>query len=435
MKIAVIGAGISGLSCAYELQKLGYTVEVFEKESTVGGRMITKEKDGLFFDAGADFLAKNYTQLQEYAVKERIKWDPIKEQSVHRVIREGKAHSLMLLGLTDVLKFSVIPLRERLRLLYFLIKLKGSKQLNFFELSTLEEGELSASAFIEKHIGPVMRDYVADGFTALMQFHKSEDIDATAMKALFRMMVSKEHAFLIHATKGIQAIPNALAKSVSVQCNASVEKVIPRKGKVSLSVNKKTQVFDVVVIATPAPITNKIVEKKTKEQQVVLNAAEYAATIVVSFRIPRNSALEETFCTYVPFIENSTISGYTNEGRKGEGYETREYALLNVYVHEGAARKLMEKSDAVMVKKVKEELKKVCEVPVEELIFNDLQRWPLAMPKFNTRLVNAVRMFWPNQGQNRLFFTGDYLNSPWTEGAARCGKKVAMLVHEQLSKR
>ena len=30
--IAVIGAGISGLIVAYELQKLGHTVTVFEKE-------------------------------------------------------------------------------------------------------------------------------------------------------------------------------------------------------------------------------------------------------------------------------------------------------------------------------------------------------------------------------------------------------------------
>ena len=38
-RIAVIGAGIAGLTCAYELQKAGFDVVVLEKNSYVGGRM------------------------------------------------------------------------------------------------------------------------------------------------------------------------------------------------------------------------------------------------------------------------------------------------------------------------------------------------------------------------------------------------------------
>ena len=37
VRIAVIGAGPSGLSCAYYLQLSGYSVEVFESESVAGG--------------------------------------------------------------------------------------------------------------------------------------------------------------------------------------------------------------------------------------------------------------------------------------------------------------------------------------------------------------------------------------------------------------
>ena len=36
-KIAVIGAGASGLSTAYELQKIGFNVDVYEKSSDLGG--------------------------------------------------------------------------------------------------------------------------------------------------------------------------------------------------------------------------------------------------------------------------------------------------------------------------------------------------------------------------------------------------------------
>ena len=36
-KIAIIGAGASGLSTAYELQKLGFIVDVYEKSNKLGG--------------------------------------------------------------------------------------------------------------------------------------------------------------------------------------------------------------------------------------------------------------------------------------------------------------------------------------------------------------------------------------------------------------
>src|SRR5271156_748918 len=51
-QVAVIGAGISGLACAYRLQQLGLDVTVFESCSGPGGLIDSVEKDGLLFEAG-----------------------------------------------------------------------------------------------------------------------------------------------------------------------------------------------------------------------------------------------------------------------------------------------------------------------------------------------------------------------------------------------
>ncbi len=61
--IAVIGAGIAGLTAAYYLQKFGYTVTVYEASNRVGGRMITDKINGCLIDAGAQFLSSEYTTL------------------------------------------------------------------------------------------------------------------------------------------------------------------------------------------------------------------------------------------------------------------------------------------------------------------------------------------------------------------------------------
>ncbi|MBV7391932.1 phytoene desaturase [Enterococcus sp. ALS3] len=51
-KIIVVGAGVAGLSAAVRLQKLGYQVELFEKDSQPGGKMNQIKKDGFTFDVG-----------------------------------------------------------------------------------------------------------------------------------------------------------------------------------------------------------------------------------------------------------------------------------------------------------------------------------------------------------------------------------------------
>ena len=52
-KIAVFGAGIAGLSCAYFLKNDGYDVTVYEKRPEVGGRFATFETEGVYINKGA----------------------------------------------------------------------------------------------------------------------------------------------------------------------------------------------------------------------------------------------------------------------------------------------------------------------------------------------------------------------------------------------
>jgi diapolycopene oxygenase len=51
-KVAVIGAGLGGLSAAISLRAAGYEVEVFEKNEQIGGKLNLLEKDGYTFDLG-----------------------------------------------------------------------------------------------------------------------------------------------------------------------------------------------------------------------------------------------------------------------------------------------------------------------------------------------------------------------------------------------
>jgi hypothetical protein len=69
MKVAVIGAGMAGLSCAQRLRTAGIEVEVFEKSRGLGGRMATRwlgdlvERRG--FDHGAPYFTARHPAFIE----------------------------------------------------------------------------------------------------------------------------------------------------------------------------------------------------------------------------------------------------------------------------------------------------------------------------------------------------------------------------------
>ena len=62
--IAIIGAGISGLTCAQALQTAGYTVVILEKSRGVGGRVATRRINQDPVDHGARYLEPTGTHIQ-----------------------------------------------------------------------------------------------------------------------------------------------------------------------------------------------------------------------------------------------------------------------------------------------------------------------------------------------------------------------------------
>jgi predicted NAD/FAD-dependent oxidoreductase len=56
MRIAIIGAGVSGLCAAQELNKAGYSVTLFEKSRGVGGRLSTRYAGPYEYDHGAQYF-------------------------------------------------------------------------------------------------------------------------------------------------------------------------------------------------------------------------------------------------------------------------------------------------------------------------------------------------------------------------------------------
>ncbi|MEO1021919.1 MAG: FAD-dependent oxidoreductase [Bacteroidota bacterium] len=72
MKIAIIGAGIAGLTAGKELAEAGHEIVVFEKSRGFGGRLATRyagDKHQLKFDHGVPYFEAHTADFQQFVVE------------------------------------------------------------------------------------------------------------------------------------------------------------------------------------------------------------------------------------------------------------------------------------------------------------------------------------------------------------------------------
>ena len=91
-RVAIIGAGMSGLTAAQNLSKLGHDVTVFEARDRIGGRIWTNRENGIALDLGASWIHGTddnpLTNLSNQLGIERVATD------VSYVMRGGDGRSI-----------------------------------------------------------------------------------------------------------------------------------------------------------------------------------------------------------------------------------------------------------------------------------------------------------------------------------------------------
>lgn len=107
-KVIVVGAGVAGLASAVRLQKEGYQVEIYEKESLPGGKMHTIEKDGFRFDLGPTIvmMPELYREVFEFAGKDPDNYIPMKrlDPMYRSYFNQGSEHIDISSDLVQLMK-------------------------------------------------------------------------------------------------------------------------------------------------------------------------------------------------------------------------------------------------------------------------------------------------------------------------------------------
>lgn len=87
--VAIVGAGLSGLSAAIHLHRAGKSVKIFEAKDYIGGRVSTEVKEGFSLDRGFQVLLTAYPECQQLLDYKKLQLKPFEKDALN-FFREGK---------------------------------------------------------------------------------------------------------------------------------------------------------------------------------------------------------------------------------------------------------------------------------------------------------------------------------------------------------
>ncbi|KAK6912996.1 Amine oxidase [Dillenia turbinata] len=160
-KVAVVGAGVSGLAAAYKLNSHGLNVTIFEAEGRPGGKLRSVSHDGLIWDEGANTMTENEVEVKDLlnnlGLREKQQY-PLSQYKRY-IVRNGTP-ILIPTNPMSLITSNFLSAQSKIILEPFLWKKYSSSKVSD---DCMDE---SVGGFFQRHFGKEVVDYLIDPFVA-----------------------------------------------------------------------------------------------------------------------------------------------------------------------------------------------------------------------------------------------------------------------------
>lgn len=432
-RIAVIGAGIAGLTTAYFLNKYGYSVEVFEASSRVGGRMTTDRVEDCLIDRGAQFLSESYSTLLPLIKEVGLNSD-IVESSHWAAVRRGTKTRRFSINnpFSPILSGYIKPL-EAFRFSWGMIRLRNrimNLSLCDYDAWAELDDELSTD-FILREFGRGILEYLIEPQVQGFYYQTPEESSKAMVSMLLGFALKKGKVLSLKG--GMGSLPEAMAKAVNVRLNCPISKINKgTNGEMRLESRLGQFTADRVVIATTATVAANIYDP-TNDVEAALLSTKYSSTVNLGIASHRNwqlpPELSGVYGLLVPRLERQIIAAVgieTNKcpGRVGSGQ------LLDVMLDGQKSIPLLKQSDAEILKNISTELETLCPNISKNVRLSHVVKWHEAEPMSPVgRSLNIKNYKETLNISKTVVLAGDYMGFPYTDSAAATGKWAAEFIH------
>jgi protoporphyrinogen/coproporphyrinogen III oxidase len=428
--VIVVGAGLSGLTTAYRLQRAGLAVEVREAAARAGGVIGSERRDGVLFErgpnSGLDTTPLINEMLRDLGIAgERI--DGSAASSKRYVLRGGRTVALP----TSAGAFLGTPL--------FSAAAKLRLFAEPFIARAAPDSEESIAGFVRRRLGQEFLDYAIEPFVAGIYAGDPEQLSVPAafprLHALEQRYGSLLKGALLGArerrkssekaknmapsfsfAQGMQTLTDTLAAALpAVRYGHRVTALTQAAdGRFVLAGEAGGQPWSssarAVVLAVPAYAASEIVGPLAPAAARALDGIVYPPVAVVASAYRRQDVAHplDGFGFLAPRVEQPAVLGTLFSSSMFEGRAPQDTVLLTSFVGGRRSPAAAAAPDQELCRAVDEELARLLGTRRPPL-WNEVTRWPRAIPQYalghRQRLtaVEAAETEWPG-----LYFCANY---------------------------
>ena len=410
-RIAIIGGGISGLSAAFTLEQrsasgvpLEYTL--YESSPSFGGVLRTDRVEGCIVEAGPDSFLTEKPWASDLCRQVGLGDQLIGSNDADRktyILVKGRLvpipDGLMFMVPTKVLPVVLSPLFSSAT------KLRMSHE--WFHPPHKADTDESVASLVNRHYGPEMVDYLADPLLAGVYGGEASQLSVRAVLPRFAEMEAKYGSLgraMLAARKKTSRASNAAAPPLftslkdgmqslieivlkrlpasSLRPKTLVQALEPQDGGWLVSAGYGTDLFDAVVVATPASAAASLLANQPAlASELASIAYSSSVTAALGFDQKVRAALPPGFGFLVPRAENKRLLAATFVHSKFPHRAPADRALIRCFLGGTRDGRVLQLPDDEILRIVREELRQILGLNAEPL-FARVYKWRDSMAQY-----------------------------------------------------
>ncbi len=418
-RIAVVGAGISGMTAAYRAQQAGQSPVLFEASSRLGGTVETLRAGGFTIETGPDSWVSDKTAARDLAVELGLGDQIISSNDAVRrnYLVQGRQLTPMPDGMRMMVPTRWLPILEsplfswQARLAY-LREPKRAEELMREANERPEDFDESVRSFVTRHFGEEATDTVAGPLLAGVFGGDIDTLSAGAVLAPF-VRLEREHGSLIAPTMarlekhkaegrrpqpvfttvrdGLGTLIERMAAALpagSIRTHAPVKAVTRDGGLWRVTTDTwGSEQFDAVVLATPSHVTRGLLAPLSTEAASLLDM-EATSAVVIAFCFGEEHALRipRGFGFLVPpkraLSDEPELLAGTFMHQKFPHRAPANSVFLRGFFGGHAAPHLMDWDDARIAGAALEQFSRLLG-PLPRPAHTVVRRWPRSLPQYS----------------------------------------------------
>jgi protoporphyrinogen/coproporphyrinogen III oxidase len=437
LDVAVIGAGIAGLTTAHELRRAGLTVRVFEERGHVGGRMHSFRRDGYTIDEGAE-------QIPEQGY--RATWELLRRLGVPMsevprigssigIWRGGRAHPGVA-QTSAVLSGAGLSPRARLDLVRFLVSAGRCRRA--FDGDHPERTPLAAATVREfaQRYHPDLHDYLLQ---PLAGSFFGWDTARSAAAPMVSLLLEVGHPATWRTYRdGMDLLARRLAEGLDIATGATVHQVVADRDAARVSVDDTVVTARSVVLCVPAPIAARLHVNAPRDEMAYLRACTFTPTLKVSCLLHRPLAPKSSRPLYVlltPQAEESVLSGIIVDHVKNPQRAPAGKGLLTLMANARSIPDLMRAPEQQVIDHLVDAARRYVPGLDSAVDRSFVHRFAHGLPEATPEALRLRARFMARD-TGPVEYAGDWVMlRPASEGAVRSGALAASRVLSRLGGR